>query len=71
MTNPVSFDNVMCLGFFGKPMCICTPKLFKFLRLLFQVRSGLLLQGQRCGFEVGKDSGPTLFTKSFERGALG
>ena len=69
MTNAVSFDHVVCRGLFGKLMCICT--LGWFLGLLFQGRSGLLLQGQRCSFEVGKDGGPTLFTKSFDCGALG
>src|SRR5439155_12126359 len=31
----------------------------------------LLVQGQRRSFEIGKDDGPTLFTESFNRGALG
>src|SRR6266516_2128855 len=30
----------------------------------------LLVQGQRRSFEIGKDGGPTLFTESFNRGAL-
>jgi hypothetical protein len=30
----------------------------------------LLVQGQRRSFEIGKDGGPTLFTKSFDCGTL-
>src|SRR6266480_4319032 len=31
----------------------------------------LIVQGQRRSFEIGKDGGPTLFTESFDRSALG
>ena len=31
----------------------------------------IFVQGQRCSFEIGKDGGPTLFTESFDCGALG
>src|SRR5436190_12657539 len=31
----------------------------------------LFVQGQRGSFEIGKDGGPTLFTESFDRSALG
>ena len=30
----------------------------------------LLVQGQRCRFEIGKNGGPALFTESFDHGAL-
>src|SRR5438046_9306252 len=30
----------------------------------------LLVQGQRRSFEIGENGGPTLFTESFNRGAL-
>src|SRR5207249_4370804 len=50
-------------------MCICTPRC-SFLGLSFQAYSGLLVQGQRRSFEIGENGGPTLFTESFNRGAL-
>src|SRR5947199_7666325 len=50
-------------------MCICTHRC-SFLGLSFQAYSGLLVQGQRRSFEIGQNGGPTLFTESFNRGAL-
>src|SRR5204863_9519782 len=50
-------------------MCICTSRC-SFLGLSFQAYSGLLVQGQRRSFEIGENGGPTLFTESFNRGAL-
>src|SRR5438045_7833902 len=50
-------------------MCICTPRC-SFLSLSFQAYSGLLVQGQRRSFEIGENGRPTLFTESFNRGAL-
>src|SRR5881227_539194 len=51
-------------------MCICTPRC-SFLGLSFQAYSGLLVQRQRRSFEIGENGGPTLFTESFNRSALG
>jgi hypothetical protein len=51
--------------------CVYAHLIVQFLALLFQGHSGLLVQGQGRSFEIGKDGGPTLFTKSFDCGALG
>src|SRR6266511_2714187 len=51
-------------------VCICTS-CGSFLGLLFQAYSGLLVQGERRSLEIGDHGRPTLFTKSFDRGALG
>src|SRR5205809_8091172 len=50
-------------------MCIWKPRC-SFFGLSFQAYSGLLVQGQRRSFEIGENGGPTLFTESFNRGAL-
>ena len=70
MTNAVLGEKMVCVGLFDNGVCICTSRC-SFLGLLFQAYSGLLVQGQGRSFEIGKDSGPTLFTKSFDCGALG
>ena len=51
--------------------CVYAHLVAHFLGLLFQAYSALLVQSQRRSFEVGKDGGPTVFTKSFDCGALG
>src|SRR5205823_9391771 len=65
VTNAVLSENMVCLVM----VCICTHRR-SFLGLLFQAYSGLLVQGQRRSFEIGENRGPTLFTESFNRGAL-
>src|SRR5947207_5621124 len=70
VTNAVLSETVVCVGLFDNEVCICT---FSLLISWFVV-SGifrLLFQGQRRSFEIGKDGGPTIFTESFNRGALG
>jgi hypothetical protein len=70
VTNAVLSEKVVCVGLFDNDVCICTSRR-SFLGLLFQAYSGLLVQGQRRSFEIGKDGGPAIFTKSFDCGALG
>ena len=69
MTNAVLSEKMVCVGLFDNGVCICTHRC-SFLGLLFQAYSGLLVQGQRRSFEIGKDGGPAFFTKSFDRGLL-
>ena len=42
----------------------------EFVGCLFHGHSGLFVQSQRCGFKVGEDGGPALFTKGFDHGVL-
>src|SRR5438046_3847158 len=70
VTNAVLSENMVCGGLFDSGVCICTHRC-SFLGLLFQAYSGLLVQGQRRSFEIGENGGPTLFTESFDRSALG
>src|SRR5207244_13244893 len=63
-------EKIVFFGLFDDCVCMCTSRCL-FLGLLFQAYSGLLVQGQRRSFEIGKDGGPTLFTKSFDCGVLG
>src|SRR5438552_8341610 len=60
---------MVCVGLFDNGVCICTS-CCSLVGLLFQAYSGLLVQGQRRSFEIGENGGPTLFTESFNRGAL-
>src|SRR5436305_1914060 len=43
----------------------------EFVGWFFHGHSGLFVQSQRCGFKVGEDGGPALFTESFDHGTLG
>src|SRR5204862_2650315 len=69
VTNAVLSEKVVCVGLFDNEVCICTPRR-SFLGLLLQAYFRLLVQGQRGSFEIGQNGGPTLFTESFNRGAL-
>src|SRR6266487_2675108 len=59
VTNVILFFN---------EACIYTSE-FKVYRL--ESISGSFIQGQRGSFEIRKNGGPTFFTESFNRGALG
>jgi hypothetical protein len=68
VTNAVLSENMVCVGLFDNGVYMHIS-LFNFFLVVSDKM--LLLQGQRRSFEVGKDGGPTLFTKSFDCGALG
>src|SRR5204863_7258611 len=58
-----------------RPMAEVTPVtnvvLFFDDMCIYTASSGLfVVQGQRCGFEIGEDGRPALFTESFDHGAL-
>src|SRR5438105_14023069 len=42
----------------------------QFVACSFQGHLSLFVQGQRCGFEIGKNGGPALFTESFYHSTL-
>jgi hypothetical protein len=69
VTNAVLSEKMVCVGLFDNGVCICTSHCS--ISCFVVSDTMLLVQGQRRSFEVGKDGGPTLFTKSFDRGALG
>src|SRR5207248_11661495 len=70
VTNAVLSEKVVCVRLFDNEVCICTSRR-SFLGLLLQAYFRLLVQGQRRSFEIGENGGPTLFTESFDRSALG
>src|SRR5436305_14724586 len=70
MANAVLSAKIVCVGLFDNGVCICAS-CCSLVCLLFQAYSALLVQGQRRSFEIGENGGPTLFTESFDRSALG
>src|SRR5207248_6725659 len=53
-----------------KRVCICTHWVLRFVGWLFRGHRDLFVQSQRCGFQIGEDGGPALFTENFDHGTL-
>src|SRR5947207_203762 len=65
----VLFNDVVCISAFISS-CVYAHFGPSICWLVVSRTLGLFVQSQRCGFQIGEDGGPALFTERFDHGTL-